>query len=80
MYQTLDSLKIGDIAYIEEIRSEGSIRRRLLDIGLTPGCKVKCVLKSPSGDPSAYLIRGAFIAIRKEDATAIIIKGVEQNG
>lgn len=77
MCQTLDTLTIGETGYVEWIESKGSIRRRLLDIGLIPGCKIKCVLKSPSQDPIAYLIRGAIIAIRKEDAKEIIVKKVD---
>ena len=45
-----------------------------MDIGLVPGTRVKCVLKSPLGDPAAYKIRGAIMAIRKEDGLKI---GVE---
>lgn len=78
MNQTLDTLTIGKTGYVESIETEESIRRRFLDIGLTPGCKVTCVLMSPSKNPNAYLIRGAIIAIRKEDAKSIIIKKVEE--
>lgn len=78
MNQTLDTLAIGESGYVETIEIEGSIRRRFLDIGLTPGCKVTCVLTSPSKNPSAYLIRGAIIAIRKEDAKGVLIKKVEE--
>lgn len=78
MYQSLDTLGLGESGYVEEIANEGTIRRRLLDIGLTQGCKVKCVLKSPSQDPSAYFIRGAIIAIRKEDACDILVRKVEE--
>lgn len=77
MSQTLDTLAVGDIGYIDSIESEGSIRRRFLDIGMTPGCRVKCVLASPSGNPIAYLIRGAIIAIRCEDAQGILVRKVE---
>lgn len=74
--QTLDTLQMNEIGIVEAIENTGSIRRRFLDIGLTPGCKVKCVLESPNGNPSAYLIRGAMIAIRNEDAASILIKKV----
>ena len=50
------------------------MRRRLLDIGLTPDTVVECVGKSPAGDPKAFLIRGAVIAIRSEDCAEILIK------
>ena len=43
------------------------MRRRLQDIGLIEGTVVECVGKSPLGDPCAYVIRGAVIALRSED-------------
>lgn len=69
----LNNITVGQTAVISEILNTGSMRRRLLDMGLIPGTKVECVGKSPSGDPKAYLIRGAVIAIRKEDAEQILI-------
>ena len=50
------------------------MRRRLLDIGLIPGTRVECIGKSPGGDPKAFLIRGAVIAIRAEDADGIAVE------
>lgn len=73
---TLDVLGTGHTAKVKKVENEGTIRRRLLDIGLTPGTMVKSILKSPSGDMAAYLIRGALIAIREEDARKIKIEGV----
>lgn len=70
----LTELKGGCSAYVTCIKSQGTIRRRLRDIGLIEGTCIKCVFKSPSGDPAAYLIRGAVIAIRYEDAQNILIK------
>ncbi|MBP3361618.1 MAG: ferrous iron transport protein A [Clostridia bacterium] len=70
---TLSALKIDDSAKIKELRSAGSIRRRLQDIGLIEGTDVKCVLKSPGGDPAAFLIRGTVIAIRREDMDNILV-------
>lgn len=52
----------------------GSIRRRLLDIGLVEGTPVSCLQRSPAGDPVAYLIRGAVIAIRSEDSAQILME------
>lgn len=65
---------MGECAEIAELLTKGSMRRRLLDIGLTPNTTVECVGKSPSGDPKAFLIRGAVIAIRSEDCAEILIK------
>ncbi|MBQ8648901.1 MAG: ferrous iron transport protein A [Clostridia bacterium] len=71
--QTLDILKPGQTAVVVKLNSVGSMRRRLLDIGLVEGTRVECLGKSPSGDPSAFLIRGAVIAIRSEDCRDIEI-------
>lgn len=64
----------GEKAVIGGLSAEGSMRRRLLDIGLTENTVVECVGKSPLGDPCAYLIRGAVIAIRKKDGKTVMIK------
>lgn len=70
---TLNSIEPDSDATVSAVRLSGSIHRRMLDIGLIPGTKVKCLQRSPHGDISAYLIRGAIIAIRKEDAEMIEI-------
>jgi len=48
-------------------------RRRLLNIGLLRDTRVQCLGRSPAGDPSAYLIRGAVIALRAKDCQEIIL-------
>lgn len=63
----------GEKAKVAEVRAEGSMRRRLQDIGLIEGTEVECLHKSPAGDPVAYLIRGAVIALRSEDSGNIRI-------
>ena len=70
----LNTLDIGDCAKVMHLENKGSIRRRLLDIGLVPGTEIKCVLKAPGGDPSAFLIKGAVIAIRDDDSKKIIVR------
>lgn len=61
---------------MDELLATGSISRRLLDIGLVEGTDVSCLQKSPAGDPVAYLIRGAVIAIRSEDSSQIVVEGL----
>lgn len=46
---------------------------RLSDLGLTSGSRVTCTMKSPLGDPCAYLIRGAVIALRRADASIVAV-------
>ena len=69
----LCSLIPGEKARVVEILPCGDIRRRFLDIGLIRDTEVECVAKSPFGDPSAYLVRGATIAIRNEDSSSILV-------
>ncbi|MDY4748102.1 MAG: ferrous iron transport protein A [Candidatus Fimisoma sp.] len=70
----LNQLKPGEEAVVTSISGEN---RRLRDLGLIEGTKVKCVLKSPLGDPAAYKIRGAVVAIRREDAADIKVEAYE---
>lgn len=72
--RSLYDIKTGQRARVLALRSEGSIRRRLLDIGLVKGTAVECIGVSPSGDPRAFLIRGAVIAIRAQDCKNILVR------
>lgn len=69
---SLNDMTIGEKGSVVNLKTKGSMRRRLQDIGLVIGSKVKCVLISPGGDPIAYRIKGAVIALRSEDAKNII--------
>lgn len=69
----LSALPVGALARVDRVLTVGRMRRRLLDLGLTPGASVKCLGRSPVGDPSAYLIRGAVIAIRACDSSQILV-------
>lgn len=73
MNSTLDTLPINSIGYIIDLKSEGSLRRRMLDLGLVKNTLIKPIFISPSGDPRAYEVRGSVIAIRKKDAKLIKI-------
>jgi len=64
----------GERAKVIKISDESSISRRLCDIGFIPETVVECVMTSPLGDPIAYLIRGAVIALRKSDARFIMVE------
>lgn len=72
---SLDQLRPGGRARVRELRSGGSMRRRLLDIGLVENTEVECLGRSPAGDPSAVLIRGAVIALRSADCAQILVRG-----
>ena len=70
----LPSLALCESGKIQGFSENKEINRRLLDMGLIKGTKVSCVLKNPSGNPSAFLIRGAIIALRNEDCSHIIVE------
>jgi len=72
--ESMAELLPGEKGVVEKLCNENSIKRRLQDIGLVKGTIVECVGISPLGDPAAYLIRGAVIAIRNEDSGLVKIK------
>ena len=72
----LNCLPLGQIGTVSALVSSGTQRRRMLDLGLIEGTKVKALQKSPSGDPIAYLIRGAVIALRCEDAEKVLMRNL----
>lgn len=71
---SLNELPIGQTGRVANISFKGIERRRMLDLGLVQGTVVEALQKSPSGDPIAYFIRGAVIALRDEDAKKIMIE------
>lgn len=73
MEQGLDRLQEGHSGVICRLKLEGGILQRILDLGLTEGCRVTCLLRS-GGGPAAFLVRGAVIALRQRDAACILIQ------
>ena len=71
---SLNDLKSEEFGIVIELLSDGAERRRMLDLGILPGTEIEVVMKSPMGDPTAYRIRDAVIALRKEQAALIKIK------
>lgn len=74
-FETLSILKPRESGKVIRISQacRGLERRRLMDLGIVPGTVIEAEMKSPSGDPTAYRIRGAIIALRKEQANQIHI-------
>ena len=75
----LNELAPGERGIVTQLSTVGSMRRRFLDIGLVKNTVVECLGRSPGGDPSAYLIRGAVIAIRAEDCCTVHIRRKEES-
>ncbi len=72
----MSALAAGEQAVVASISPacRGVERRRLLDLGLVPGTRVRAEFKSPAGDPVAYRVRGALIALRSQQADMICVE------
>lgn len=74
---TLDELEVGKDAIIEEVQCESpSLRKHILDMGLTPNTEVTLVKIAPMGDPMELRVRGYELTLRKADAANIRLKDV----
>lgn len=67
----LSEFKTGEFVQIEKIQLEGTMKRRLLDLGFIPGATIKVLQCSPLGDPVAYQVSNTTIALRKEESSLI---------
>lgn len=70
----LNELTIDQCARIVKVHGGGELRRRLLDMGLTPGTIVKLVRKAPLGDPMQLCLRGYKLSLRMEAARDIEVE------
>lgn len=74
--ETLDRLAVGQKASIVRLDAADEFRSRLMALGFVPGGSVCAVLESPWGDPVAYEVCGAVIALRRADARQVTVKSV----
>ncbi len=72
---TLADLQPGQLGTVKMLYSEGLERRRMMDLGIVPGTVITAELHSPLRDPVAYRVRGALIALRREQAALIELVG-----
>jgi len=78
---TLDTLAVGVTARVTGVYAEGALRRRLLDMGITPHTHIKIHKQAPMGDPLELRLRGYSLSLRKADAKKIgvtVLPGGEQ--
>lgn len=71
---TLNMLGAGCAAVVKKIYSTNAERRRMVDLGILPGTRIENVMSSPLGDPVAYRVRSAVIALRNEQAKLIEVE------
>jgi len=73
MHKPLSELKPGDSGTIVTVGGDGSLRRRLIAMGVTPGTWLTVRKYAPLGDPMEIRLRNYNLSIRKKDAAAILI-------
>ena len=89
MEKTLDQFTVGEHGVVRAVAGEGKIKRRLFDMGITPGAEILLRKKAPLGDPLEVTIRGYELTLRKSEAvcvtmridgdgTATVAKGAEE--
>lgn len=67
----LNDVKIGDTVVVQRLHGYGSIKRRIMDMGITKGVKIYVKRVAPLGDPIEITLRGYELSLRKEDAKMI---------
>jgi len=74
MEKTLDTFEIGDVGIVKRVVGEGKIKRRLFDMGITPGAEVLMRKRAPLGDPIEITIRGYELTLRKTEAACVTME------
>ena len=76
MLKKLDQIEKGETGLVKSVEGDGKVRRRLFDMGVTPGAKVTLRKKAPFGDPIEITIRGYELSLRKAEAELVNIEVV----
>ncbi|HCH73837.1 MAG TPA: ferrous iron transport protein A [Clostridiales bacterium] len=71
MEKTLDTFSVGEQGVVKSVSGEGKIKRRLFDMGITPGAEVLLRKKAPLGDPIEITVRGYELTLRKTEAVCV---------
>ena len=72
MEKSLDTFSLGESGIIKSVSGEGKIKRRVFDMGITPGAEVYMRKKAPLGDPIEITIRNYELTLRKAEAACVV--------
>ena len=72
--KTLKDAKVGETVTVAKLHGEGPVKRRIMDMGITKGAKVKVVKVAPLGDPLELNVRGYELSIRKDEAEKVEVE------
>ena len=73
-FHTLDQLRIGESAVVDQVGGGREVSRRLMEMGLLAGTRVEAIRKAPFGDPLEIRLRGYLLSLRVADAAAITLR------
>ncbi len=68
---TLDHLPVGQSALVESIVDDGPVTKRLMEMGVVPGVKVRVIKSAPFGDPIEVRLMGYNLALRRQEAASV---------
>ena len=71
---TLRDIPVGSSCTVRALTGTGAVKRRIMDMGLTKGAKVKVVKVAPLGDPLQLTVRGYELSIRKDEAEKVEVE------
>lgn len=74
---TLSNLQPGKKARILKVLAKGTVRRKLMDMGMVPGSEIEVVRTAPLGDPIEFRIKGYSLSMRKQEAVNIVVETIE---
>ena len=74
MVKQLSDFAVGERGKVKTVTGEGKIRRRLFDMGVTPGAEVVLKKKAPLGDPLEITIRGYELTLRQSEAACVTME------
>ena len=76
MIKYLNEFAIKETEVVKKVEAEGKIKRRLFDMGVTPGAEISLKKVAPLGDPIEVTIRGYELSLRKDEANKILMEVV----
>ena len=74
MQKTLDTFAIGENGIVKSVSGEGKIKRRLFDMGITPGAEIYMRKRAPLGDPIQITVRNYELTLRKTEAVCVTME------
>ena len=74
MQKTLDQFAIGEHGVVRTVSGEGKIKRRLFDMGITPGVEIMLRKRAPLGDPIEITLRGYELTLRLTEAQLVTME------